>query len=382
MTGKILPALLVLILTVPSAFALQGKKPTPKPTKPTPRPTASTKPTPRPKPTPNRPPTTAEAAEAKVSFVDLVFTWPALIFLFVAGVVAFALGAGIGAAKLGDNQAKASLRGLEALLLAVIGGLIARMFIALLLSTAGNSDAAHIAIGWGFFVVPGIVDTIAKLATHHVVTTADSLVWLGTAVGAFTGFMNGFWKIHEWKGLGWLAFPLDVTWGLAGATIGSLLHLINFAWAGHADEIRHEAHRYLSGFRLKSKPTPFAFTQGPVMSSLRDGPGVPLYHHERTHVWQNRAFGPLFTLSYLGWMALWVIPAAFAAAIKKDREAFDAWCYFNNPWETWAYRVGAGPRTGGGRPKLVWGDLVILILSIPYFTGLIALMIWIVLQVW
>ena len=384
MTGKILPALLVLILTVPTAFALQGKKPTPKPTKPTPRPTATTKPTPRPsgKPTPNRPPTTSEAAEAKVSFVDLVFTLPALIFFLIAAVVAFVLGMSIGAAKLGDDKGKAALRGLEALVLAVLGGLIARMFIAGLLTAAGNSDAAHIAIGWGFFVVPGIVDTIAWLATKHAATTADSLVWLATAVGTFTGFFNGLWKIHNWKGLGYLAFPLDVTWGLAGATTGSLLHLINFAWGEHSDEIRKEAHRYASGFRLKSKPTKFAFTQGPVMSSLSDAYPTPLYRHERTHVWQNRGFGPLFTLSYLGWMALWVIPAAIAAIVKKDKEAFDAWCYYNNPWETWAYLVGAGPRTGAGRPKLVWGNVVILILSIPYFAGVIALMIWIVLQVW
>lgn len=313
---------------------------------------------------------------------DLIFTWPGFIFLFVAGVVAFGLGVGIGPWKLGDNQAQAALRGLEALLLAVIGGLIARVFIALLLTLAGDSDAAHIAIGWGFFVVPGAVDTIAYLATGKVVTSADFLVWMATAVGAVTGFFNGLWKIHNWKGLGWLAFPLDVTWGLAGATTGSLLHLINFAWGEHSDEIRKEAHRYASGFRLKSKPTKFAFTQGPTMSSLSDAYPAPLYRHERTHVWQNRIFGPLFTLSYLGWMALWVIPAAIAAIVTKDSEAFDAWCYFNNPWEVWAYLVGAGPRTGGDRPKLVWGNLVMLILSIVYFAGVIPLFIWIMTQVW
>jgi hypothetical protein len=294
-------------------------------------------------------------------------------------VAAFGLGAGIGAASLGDNQAGAALRGLEALLLAVIGGLVARLFVALLLWAGSDSAAAHIAVGWGLFIVPGAVDTIAWLATGKVVTSADFLVWMATVVGAFTGLMNGFWRIHDWKGIGWLAFPLDVTWGLAGATTGSLLHLINFAWAGHADETRREAHRYLSGARLKST---FALTQGPVMSNLQDGPGIPLYHHERTHVWQNRAFGPLFSLSYLGWMALWIIPAAIAAIVTRDAEAIDAWCYFNNPWETWAYLVGAGPRTGPGRPKLVWGNLVILLLSIPFFGGVIALLIWIVMQVW
>jgi hypothetical protein len=308
--------------------------------------------------------------------VDRVFTWPAFITLFCFFVAAFGLGAGIGAAKLNDNQAAAALRGLEAGLLAVIGGLLARVFIALLLWLGGDSPGVMIMVGWFFFVVPGAVDGIAYLATGEVVTSPDFLVWLGTAVGAFTGLMNGLWQIHDWKGLGWLAFPLDISWGLAGATIGSLLHLVNFAWADHATEVRREAHRYNSGFRLKGT---FAFTQGPVMSNLRDAPGVPLYHHERTHVWQNRAFGPLFTLTYLGWMAIWVIPGAIAAMVTKDAEAIQSWCYYNNPWETWAYLVGAGPRTG--RHPLIWGDIVILLLSIPFFAGAIAFMVWIVAEV-
>jgi hypothetical protein len=376
MPRKILTGVLILMLTGLSASAFQSADRKPKPT---PKPTASAR------PSPNQPvnkagktaQTTPKSKEAQVSLAGLVFTYPAMMFLFVAGIVAFGLGAGVGALSLGDNQAGASLRGLEAALLTVIGGLMARLFVALLLVWGGDSPVAHIAVGWGFFLIPGAVDTIAWLATGKVATSVDFLVWLATGVGAFTGFMNGFWRIHDWKGVGWLAFPLDVTWGLAGATSGSLLHLINFAWAGHADETRYDAHRYLSGARFK--PT-FALTQGPVMSNLQDGPGIPLYHHERTHVWQNRAFGPLFSLSYLGWMAVWIIPGAIAAIVTKDAEAIQSWCYYNNPWETWAYLVGAGPRTG--RHPLIWGDLMVLLLSIPFFGGLIALFVWIVLQAW
>ena len=387
MTTKILPALLILMFTVPLAFALQGAgKPTPKPTKPTPKPTATTKPTPKPEATPRpstgKPPIAPKTAAAHVSMADLVFTWPGAVFLFGAGLVAFALGAGIGATILKEDQSTSALRGLEALLLAVIGGLLARVFIALLLSTAGDLNAAQIAVGWGFFIFPGAVDTIAWWIKGEVVTSVDFLVWMATIVGAFTGLMNGFWQIHNWKGLGWLAFPLDMTWGLAGATLGSLLHLINFAWAGHADETREEAHRYISGFRFKGD---FAQTQGPVMSNLNTGPGSAdpgPYRHERTHVWQNRVFGPLFTLSYLGWMAIWIIPAAIAAIVTRDVSAIEAWCYFNNPWELWGFKVGHQSRTGPDRPKLVWGNLAVLILSILYFAGVVPLMIWIVLQVW
>src|SRR4030095_8980417 len=106
--------------------------------------------------------------------------------------------------------------------------------------------------------------------------------------------INGLWKIHNLKGIGWLAFPLDVTWGLAGATTAMLMHLINAIITTHASETRYEAHRYEGGVRLK--PT-FALTQGAVMSNLTTVPRPPgqprpagepydtLYYHERTHVW-------------------------------------------------------------------------------------------------
>ena len=364
--------LLATLLAVTAAAQSGNKKPSPKPTppggKPTPRPSAA--PTPRASPQPS-------PATNSVSFVSSVFTLETLIFLLAAGAGAFVLALIVGLAALSDSGGDAALRGLEAAILAILGGLFARMFVALLLSTAKDLEAAQIAVGWGFFLFPGLVDTIAKLATGHVVTTPEFLFWMAMIVGSFTGLMNGLWQIHDWKGIGWLAFPLDVTWGLAGATMGSLLHVINFAWAGHAGETRYDAHRYLSGMRFKAR---FALTQGPVMSNLTDGPGIPLFHHERTHVWQNRAFGPLFSLTYLGWMALWFVPGAIAAMATKDAEAIQSWCYYNNPWETWAYLVGAGPRTG--RHPLIWGDLVILGISIPFFIGIISLFVWIFWRVW
>ncbi|HEY6231056.1 MAG TPA: hypothetical protein VIW64_07325 [Pyrinomonadaceae bacterium] len=372
---KLIASLLLLsFLAVGIAAQTGNKKPSPKPSpaatkKPTPKPSVTPGPKPKPSPTP--------AAQKTFAFVSGVFSVEALIFLLSAGIVAFVLALIVGHAALSDSPGDAALRGLEAGILAILGGLFARMFVAMLLATARDLSAAQNAVGWGFFIFPGAVDTIARLATGHVITTPAVLLWLAMVVGAFTGMMNGLWQIHDWKGIGWLAFPLDVTWGLAGATTGSLLHLINFAWAGHADETRYDAHRYLSGMRFKGR---FALTQGPVMSNLQDGPGIPLYHHERTHVWQNRCFGPLFSLTYLGWMVLWVVPGGVAAIATQDAEAIQSWCYYNNPWETWAYLVGAGPRTG--RHPLIWSDLVILLISIPFFIGVISLFVWICWRVW
>lgn len=383
MRSKILPAMLLLLFWAPSILAFQPKKPTPKPKpsasapKPTPKPSASVPGKPTPKPSPGTP--GAVQKQGVVPLADRIFDLPAFVFLLVMGVIAFGLGAAVGAEGLKESKGDAALRGLEAAILAVVGGLLARFFIALLIWLGNDSPSVEIAVGWFFFLIPGLVDMIAYLKDGETVTSPDFLIWMGTAIGSFTGLMNGLWKIHNWKGLGYLAFPLDVTWGLTGAMTGSLLHLINFAWADHQEDGRREAHRYYSGARLKGT---FAFTQGPVMSNLKVAPGgkKTLYHHERTHVWQNRAFGPLFTLSYLGWMAVWIIPALIAAAAKKDSKAIDAWCYYNNPWETWAYLVGAGPRTG--RHSLIWSDLVILLLSLPFFAGMISLLAWAASEAW
>jgi len=69
-------------------------------------------------------------------------------------------------------------------------------------------------IGWGFFLWPGAIDTVPWLLGKSVFTTPGSLLWIAGIVGACNRAMNGFWRIHRWKGLGWLSFPLDVTWGL------------------------------------------------------------------------------------------------------------------------------------------------------------------------
>ncbi len=386
MKKLILTGMLMLSLlgAVGLAFQNSNKKPSPKPTPPS----ASPKPTPnfRAKPTPKPTPTPAVKS---VAFIESVFNFQSLTFLLCAGVVGFLLALIVGHAALGDSPADAALRGLEAGILAILGGWFARMFIALLLSTAKDLEGAQIAVGWGFFLVLGPVDMIVQRAADHLWTTPQALLILGMVVGSFTGMMNGLWKIHDWKGAGWIAFPLDVTWGLAGATTGSLLHVLNVFLGKHATDIRHEAHRYESGFHLKDT---FAFTQGPVMSNLTSAPAAAgakkntLYYHERTHVWQNRVFGPFFTLTYLGWMALWIIPALIAALVTKDGKAIENWCYYNNPWETWAYLVGplnpAGESTRAGRHALIFSDVAILVLSILYFIGVISLLVWLVPKAW
>jgi len=202
-------------------------------------------------------------------------------------------------------------------------------------------------------------------------------------VGGFSGAMNGLWRIYAWDGLGWVACPLDMTWGLAGNTIGCLLHAINFAWGNHGDEDRTNAHRYASGFGMK---TDYAFTQGAVMSNLSYGPGQDLYNHEMTHVWQNRAFGPMYTLTYLGWMVVWLVPSLVAAAIVQVIAAPLYWCYFNNPWETWAYVVQNQDRAAFANTpdekKLVFSTTWVAIASALFFLVAITFAVLTVKSVW
>lgn len=259
------------------------------------------------------------------------------------------------------------------------------------------------AVGWGFFLVPGIVDTIPYLThSHPLLTTPENLLLFATVVGGMSGAISGLWRIYSWLGLGWIAFPLDVTWALAGNTVGCLLHAINFvgywvsriftdsAWGSHALETRENAHRYEKGFGLRYDP-PYAFTQGCVMSNLQDGPGADLYRHEKTHVWQNRAFGPLYTLTYLGWMVSWVVPAVIAGVIVRGIAGVFAgpnnWCYFNNPWETWAYAVQGAERTNIGGVsdddrKMIWPAKYVIAWSIPFFAIATVLAVLIVVSVW
>jgi hypothetical protein len=287
---------------------------------------------------------------------------------------AFAIAGAVIGLIIGLTQSAGSrswLRALEAGLLALIGGLLARTFIYILLAALPQSPGTGLLIGWAFFLWPGVVDTFAAMAGEQVLTTPNRLLWIATGVGCLAGMMDGIWRIHRWKGLGVLTFGLDLTWGLAGTTNGCLIHLVNFAWAKHQPETRCGTHRYRSGFRFKGG---FAFTQGAVMSNNAQGPGTPLYAHERVHVWQNRTFGPLFTLTYLGWMVLLFIPGIIGGAAKGTGvgTGIERLCYFNNPWEAWAYRVGhnhgAHPRSAWG--DLIWSDGVVLVASIIYIAGI------------
>lgn len=324
-----------------------------------------------------------------------VFDSSVLLPLLLVAAGAFLLGTLFQAIG-GMARGKALERGGEAAALAVAGALLSRSFVGLVLLAGHGTEAARRVVAWAFLLWPGVPDFAYNVGrafgaagpSDHWLASAGTLMTMAMFTGAFVGFMDGMWGIHRWKALGWIAFPLDVTWGLAGSLNGCLFHLFNGFWVKHAEpspdgtvENRSGVHQYLGGFRFKGT---YAVTQGAVMSNLstdlRDG----LFRHERIHVWQNRIFGPLFTLTYLGWMAVMLAQGVVAGILNGRKVGFgiEAWCYYNNPWEAWAYRVGPESIVKNGRvafaegdadkTKLLWSDLTVLVVSCFFFTAVLS----------
>lgn len=306
-----------------------------------------------------------------------IFQPAALLAALGLGVLGFIIGLIVGA--IAGEGGKALVRGAETALLCVIGGIVARSFIGGVLALGGAEPGDGLAVGWFFFLWPGLVDSITTIFGARPLTNTTSLLWIAMVVGCLAGLFDGLWRIHKWKGPGILTFLVDMTWGLPGTSLGVLLHLVNFAWGDHVDERRTGVHRYEKGFRLKSD---FAFTQGSVMSNMDEGPGTGLYAHERVHVLQNRIFGPLYIMTHVIWMAVMFIPGLIAGATSSSGTLAGVMqlTYYNNPWEAWAFHVGhkhGDPaRTSWG--KLIWKDAVVGIVSIPMFAlalGLIAMIV-------
>ena len=304
---------------------------------------------------------------------DRIFDPPALLFFALAAVTAFIAGLWAGNARR-RRPADILRHAGEAAALAALGGFLARTFVSLLLSAGRDSPAAALAVGWGFFLWPGGTDTFLTLVGVAPLFTPTVLRWAAAAVGSLIGMTDGLGRIHRWRGTGALTFVLDVTWGLAGGTNGCLVHLFNLARADREDAPRSGAHRYFNGFRIKAG---YAVTLGGVMSNLPAHSG-DLIRHERVHVLQNRLFGPFYTLTYVGWMAVMLLPALLVGLMKGvPGRTVEDWCYVNNPWEAWAYTRG-----GWLDPARVWGRAVFRAVAAAFFAAALGGFGWVTWQVW
>ncbi len=304
---------------------------------------------------------------------DRIFDPSALLFFVLAAGAAFVAGLWTGTARrrrLTDILGRAG----EAAALAALGGFLARTFVSLLLSAGRDSAAAALAVGWGFFLWPGAIDTLLELLGVPPLFTPTVLRWTAAVVGSLIGMTDGLGRIHRWRGAGVPTFALDVTWGLAGGTNGCFVHLFNLARAVREDAPRSGTHRYFDGFRVKAG---YAVTLGAVMSNLPAHSG-DLIRHERVHVLQNRLFGPFYTLTYIGWMAVMLLPALLVGLAKgAPGRTVEDWCYVNNPWEAWAYTRG-----GWLDPARVWGRAAFRAVAAAFFAAALGGFGWVVWLGW
>jgi len=169
-------------------------------------------------------------------------------------------------------------------------------------------------------------------------------------VGGLNGFVSGWRRIYRWRSpSGWLAFVLDSTWALATTAAALVGHTIAAAQRSpylSALSARRDRHVYASGLRLRRG---FLATIGNVINGAGAGTAATrriVDEHEHVHVWQARWFGPLFPLLYGGWLLAGALAGTLAGLTRRRRlgATVDAWSYYRNPFEWWAYsREGRWP---------------------------------------
>jgi RHS repeat-associated protein len=243
-----------------------------------------------------------------------------LIVAAVGFVVGFLAGTIYGLAT-GHSLGDSLLRGLEAGLVGAVGAWLAWNTAGLALGLLGVSTGGG--VGFGIMVSAAVI-------------------------GGLNGTISGMTRIYDWTSpVGWFSFLSDSTWGLVGTGMGDLVHIVNIFYSGrnYRPELseRQNRHVYDGGFGFGR----YAFTQGNVISNL-NGRRSDLVDHETLHVWQNRFFGPIFTVTYVAWMIVGALVGLALAPFTEQSWKDDVRdvAYTDNPWESWAYGTGGDAKGG------------------------------------
>jgi RHS repeat-associated protein len=206
-------------------------------------------------------------------------------------------------------------------------------------------------LGWA-------VGMIAPLFGGPVLAAAFG--FMGGLNGLLTGTREIYDDVQFLKPEGLASLVADSSWGILGTSIGNVVNIYNLIAAPSSyrgDLSKHQNRQvYDAGFRLK---TQYAFTQGNTISNMAQGKPIGtdpgrLLHHESLHIFQNRAFGPFYQITYIAWLTVGgLVGGSIASLVYTARgqkydwgDALQDVGYFDNPWEYWAYQHGGG---GGGR---------------------------------
>jgi hypothetical protein len=173
---------------------------------------------------------------------------------------------------------------------------------------------------------------------------------IGAFMGGLNGVISGATQIYDWTSwTGWAAFVVDSSWGMIGTDLGIVLHAINLFY-GSGNKYRHDLsfrqnrHVYDGGFGFSG----FSMTQGNVTSNLAGGGGgTELLNHESLHILQSRLFGPIYQITYGAWLIVGGVIGGIVGIFASQpwTTSVQDVAYYDNLWETWAYKV-EGPDSG------------------------------------
>ncbi|WP_162942133.1 hypothetical protein [Desertimonas flava] len=202
-------------------------------------------------------------------------------------------------------------------------------------------------------VVEAVVVGLVGMTLGGLVGSTLGLTVPAAIVGGLNGAIGGARRIYRWRSpSGVVAFVLDSTWALVTSMSALVAHLVAAVQRDSTNyrtalSERANRHVYARGFRMRRG---FLLTVGNVVNGAGAGPRIAriVADHEHVHVWQARAFGPFFPLLYGGWMVAGAVIGAVGWLVRPKRQPFaaavDAWAYYRNPFEWWAYsREGRWP---------------------------------------
>jgi hypothetical protein len=181
---------------------------------------------------------------------------------------------------------------------------------------------------------------------------------VGVVVSGSNGVISGRRQIYQWRSpLGWLAFFADSTWAIMGTALTVLLLLLRplSRTALYQREYSQRQNRliYEDGFGLGGISQTFgslARITPRQLIPVEMGGSLEIFQaairHETLHIWQNRLFGPFLYGSYLLWLPLGAVLGCLFGIFVKQSLLLSMWdmAYYNNPWETWAWRCYGPPK--------------------------------------
>ena len=220
-------------------------------------------------------------------------------------------------------------------------------------------------------VMPGpaggesMLATLAGGAIGGLALTPFGLAPVGVVIGGLNGAVTGWRQVYEWRHRrGVAAFVLDSTWSLPNTAAGLVVLAVGaFGSPGYEPSLSRRQNRQVhrGGFVVRRG---FAMTWGHVVNGAAGRDGVLsarrvrlVTDHEDVHVWQARWLGPLYPVGYVAWALVGGSAAIVRWLAHRDvplRKALDAWAYYANPFEWWAYSRDGNWPPSHVEARIVW----------------------------